>query len=395
MKDFLLYIKNLEKDFDLSERSYRSKIELGVTSLITSDYIKAKEMFDGAIEMDSDMPAGWIGKCFAEIALVSDDDFNDLMLDEYINRALRKSDELMNYRAALCGCLIYRHDQLINKYYNLRAKANNAAANAANNANLGVGAAAIGLALSGNRRSVASNIVGGALITGGISTAMIENANMNYFKNAGNEYDYLLMYQCLMSSPMVKFSSLFSDKVDNQGLVTLLKNTNILWSKTMKQVLKGEVMNFVDYVYDLKTSDLINLRREKSAAPIKRLMILQSIVKGESCEENMELNAIVNNNTDSEKIGATKDLDFQDENYFQSILGLKIVGYSSISIGLLFLFGSEYYPALFFTILGIIPIIFLFKMQNPKTLISVQQELKKFINKFYANSQQESQLTQN
>jgi hypothetical protein len=109
MKDFLLQIKNLQSDFELKDKAYRSKIELGVTSLITADYGKAKDMFDAAIELDTDMPFGWLGKCFAELAVVKDEDFNDLMLDEYINRALRKTDELINYRADISGFPVYRH----------------------------------------------------------------------------------------------------------------------------------------------------------------------------------------------------------------------------------------------------------------------------------------------
>lgn len=380
MKDFLLYVKNLEKDFDLSERSYRSKIELGVTSLITSDYIKAKEMFDGAIEMDSDLPAGWIGKCFAEIALVSDDDFNDLMLDEYINRALRKSDELMNYRAALCGCLIYRHDQLINKYYNLRAKANNAAANAANNANLGVGAAAIGLALSGNRRSVASNIVGGALITGGISTAMIENSNMNYFKNAGNEYDYLLMYQCLMSSPIVKFSNVLSGKIENSNLVKFLSDANLEWNQTMNLVLSDEVSAVFKYLNKLGTTDLIKFIREKNSVEINRLFMIQEITKGENCEEKIQLNRIITYESESnKKVQVLKNLDKDLDNYIHKLIAiiLSIVG--------LFTIGIDYQLSIFIFIFSVIFFI-IYKIKSvPNELMLFKNQINAYFKKYYVH----------
>jgi hypothetical protein len=380
MKEFLQYVKNLETDFDLSERSYRSKIELGVTSLITSDYIKAKEMFDGAIEMDSDMPAGWIGKCFAEIALVSDDDFNDLMLDEYINRALRKSDELMNYRAALCGCLIYRHDQLINKYYNLRAKANNAAANAANNANLGVGAAAIGLALSGNRRSVASNIVGGALITGGISTAIVENANMNYFKNAGNEYDYLLMYQCLMSSPIVKFSSVLSQKIENSKLVKFLLDANLEWNQTMNLVLADEVISLYNHLNKIKVSDLILLLRTNDAVLAKRMMILQSIIKEDNCEENIELQKIItleeDSNIQNQVIKNLEDFEVQSKG--------KSIGFIIFLIGLIVLIFNQIFSVFIFIISLLYFVIYNIKNSSkPNEMELFKDMVKCYFKKYY------------
>lgn len=380
MKEFLHYVKNLEIDFDLSDRSYRSKIELGVTSLITSDYIKAKEMFDGAIEMDSDMPAGWLGKCFAEIALVSDDDFNDLMLDEYINRALRKSDELMNYRAALCGCLIYRHDQLINKYYNLRAKANNAAANAANNANLGVGAAAIGLALSGNRRSVASNIVGGALITGGISTAIVENANMNYFKNAGNEYDYLLMYQCLMSSPIVKFSSVLSQKIENSKLVKFLLDANLEWNQTMNLVLADEVISLYNHLNKIKVSDLILLLRTNDAVLAKRMMILQSIIKEDNCEENIELQKIItleeDSNIQNQVIKNLEDFEVQSKG--------KSIGFIIFLIGLIVLIFNQIFSVFIFIISLLYFVIYNIKNSSkPNEMELFKDMVKCYFKKYY------------
>ena len=88
MKALLNYSKNIENDFPIKSNEYRSKIELGVTSLNSSDYKKAKDMFDGAIELDSSHPSGWLGKAFAEIAQSSEEQFNELQIDEYIERAL-------------------------------------------------------------------------------------------------------------------------------------------------------------------------------------------------------------------------------------------------------------------------------------------------------------------
>ncbi|MEN9951553.1 MAG: hypothetical protein RLY85_2305 [Bacteroidota bacterium] len=308
MKEFLLQIKNIESDFVLNDKAYRSKIELGVTSLITADYSKAKDMFDAAIELDSDMPVGWLGKCFAELAVVKDEDFNELMLDEYINRALRKTDELMNYRAAMCGCLIYRHTHLINKYLDQRKKAKLAEENAANNAGLAVGAAGLGAALTGSRNSVASNIVGGALITGGIATALVENANINYFKNQGNKYDYLLMYQCLISSPIAKFSALLSDRLENHELADLLKLANENWNKSLNLVLKEELFSLVDLIHDLNIDKLFKLVSKHKSNPFKRLFFAQSIIKGETCPENIALQEIICdfNNSDAQQEYALK-----------------------------------------------------------------------------------------
>ena len=53
MKELLLYAKNLESDFLNQDDNYQSKIDLGVSLLVTGDYQKAKSLFDAAIELDS------------------------------------------------------------------------------------------------------------------------------------------------------------------------------------------------------------------------------------------------------------------------------------------------------------------------------------------------------
>jgi hypothetical protein len=383
MKDFLLQIKNIELDFVLNDKAYRSKIELGVTSLITADYSKAKDMFDAAIELDSDMPVGWLGKCFAELAVVKDEDFNDLMLDEYINRALRKTDELMNYRAAMCGCLIYRHTHLINKYLDQRKKAKIAEENAANNAGLAVGAAGLGAALTGSRNSVASNIVGGALITGGIATALVENANINYFKNQGNKYDYLLMYQCLISSPIAKFSALISDQLENHQLVELLKLANDNWNKSLNLVLKEELFSLVDLIHDLNIDKLFKLVSKHKSNPFKRLFFAQSIIKGENCSENLALQKII---CDFNNLNSHEELKLKVRN--TKILAVVLKRTSQ----LLFLFAFFIlYFNLDFLNLCLIFAILLFIIQKlisskSSEILGVKSRFDLFVKKFYSKS---------
>ena len=78
MKPLLLFSKNLETHFPNKNKEYQSKMDLAISSLVTGDYQKSKEMFDGAIEIDSTFPSAWLGKAFAEVALVPDENFNDL-----------------------------------------------------------------------------------------------------------------------------------------------------------------------------------------------------------------------------------------------------------------------------------------------------------------------------
>ena len=93
MKQLLSYAKNIEKDFKTNNNDYNSKLELGISSLATGDYEKAKNMFDGAIELDSSQPSGWLAKAFAEIALVPDEKFiinQELFTENYLKLSIGK-----------------------------------------------------------------------------------------------------------------------------------------------------------------------------------------------------------------------------------------------------------------------------------------------------------------
>lgn len=56
MKDLLKFSKYLESDFVNPNPTYQSKMDLAISSLVTGDYQKAKNMFDAAIEIDSQFP---------------------------------------------------------------------------------------------------------------------------------------------------------------------------------------------------------------------------------------------------------------------------------------------------------------------------------------------------
>ena len=115
MKDLLKFSKYLESDFVNPNPTYQSKIDLAISSLVTGDYQKAKNMFDAAIEIDSQFPSAWLGKAFSEIAYVEDEHFNSLTIDEYLNRAMRSTDNILKYKVAIAGCLAYRHAVIIKK----------------------------------------------------------------------------------------------------------------------------------------------------------------------------------------------------------------------------------------------------------------------------------------
>ena len=88
MKELLKFSKYLESDFVNPNPTYQSKMDLAISSLVTGDYQKAKNMFDAAIEIDSQFPSAWLGKAFSEIAYVEDEHFNSLTIDEYLSRAM-------------------------------------------------------------------------------------------------------------------------------------------------------------------------------------------------------------------------------------------------------------------------------------------------------------------
>jgi len=171
METLLKYSKYLEIDFVSNDPVYQSKMDLAISSLVTGDYIKAKSMFDSAIEIDSTFPSAWLGKAFSEIALVKDEDFNNLSIDEYLNRAMRSSNDILKYKVAIAGCLAYRHAIIIKKCVLAVEQALEAAKATKNEKSKGITTAIVGAMFTGQDKSIGCTHVGGALIAAGLNHA--------------------------------------------------------------------------------------------------------------------------------------------------------------------------------------------------------------------------------
>jgi hypothetical protein len=293
MKEFLQKVKSIEVDFKSTNNDYQSKIELAVSSLLTGGYEKSRQMFDAAIELDSTSPAGWIGKSFAEIAFVADEEFNQLQIDEYINRALRKTDELMDYRAALCGCLIYRHLDLINKYEAKKKEIDGLKNQSQANQNLALGALGAGLLLSGNSKSVSSNIVGGALITGGIHKSIQHNIDMNAYKSFQEKLNFLILNQYSISQPVVNFARVFSTQIQTSSTKDNLNLVVEQWFSKANSELDFRKEVFIKSFNSMSSSDFIDCCISQKIPAVDKLRDYYAVILGSDSQEVRLLNKSV------------------------------------------------------------------------------------------------------
>ena len=219
MKALLTYSKNIEIDFPIENNEYKSKIELGVTSLNSNDYKKAKDMFDGAIELDSSHPSGWLGKSFAEIALSDEQQFNSLQIDEYITRALKTENSLIvNYKVAIAGCLAFRHAQIIKNNVIKVEQYLKAVEEAKKNKKKAQVAAVVGTMFTGKDRSITSNVIGGSLIVGGLASAYNSDLESKEFQLLANSQFSAALGQTYLSAPVIYLCGTLKDQITDTNL---------------------------------------------------------------------------------------------------------------------------------------------------------------------------------
>jgi len=219
MKALLNYSKNIENDFPIKSNEYRSKIELGVTSLNSSDYKKAKDMFDGAIELDSSHPSGWLGKAFAEIAQSSEEQFNELQIDEYIERALKSKNKLIvNYKVAIAGCLAFRHAEIIKRNVIRVEEYLKAVEEAKKKKKQAQVAAVVGTMFTGKDKSITSNVIGASLIAGGVASAYSSDLKGKEFQLLANSQFSAALGQTYLSSPVIYLCGSLLEKINDNNL---------------------------------------------------------------------------------------------------------------------------------------------------------------------------------
>lgn len=218
MKELLKFSKYLESDFVNSNPTYQSKMDLAISSLVTGDYQKAKNMFDAAIEIDSQFPSAWIGKAFSEIAYVEDEHFNSLTIDEYLSRAMRSTDNIQKYKVAIAGCLAYRHAVIIKKCVLAVEEALRQKKEAEKAKSKGIATAIVGSMFTGKDKSIGSNIVGGTLIAGGTTYAMQSHLKAKELQLLGNSIYTSALSQTYLSTPIIHLCGTLEDKIEDVNL---------------------------------------------------------------------------------------------------------------------------------------------------------------------------------
>lgn len=255
MKELLLFSKNLEKDFVNENKDYQSKIDLGISSLVTNDFSKAKQMFDSAIELDSLFPSAWIGKAFSEIAFVSDDDFNSLEIDEYLNRALKSKEDLTKYKVALAGCLSYRHSVIIKKSVIAVERFLEEQKKAKKQKQKAISTAIVGTMFTGKDKSITSNVVGGALIAGGAASAISANVKEKEFEQLANSLYSKALGQTYLSAPILYLCGTLIDKINDSSLKN---NFNVVidsWKESIIYLYQKQKEQLIKTLKELKVSD--------------------------------------------------------------------------------------------------------------------------------------------
>ena len=254
MKDLLKFSKYLESDFVNPNPSYQSKMDLAISSLVTGDYQKAKNMFDAAIEIDSQFPSAWLGKTFSEIACVEDENFNSLSIDEYLSRAMRTTDNILKYKVAIAGCLAYRHALIIKKCV-LAVEETIRQKKEAEQAKIkGIATVFVGTMFTGKDKSVGSNIVGGAVIAGGTTYAMQSHLKAKELELLGNSIYTLALSQTYLSTPIIHLCGTLEDKIEDSNL---RNNFNVVMDSWKDSVI---------YLYNKQREQLVTCLKKFSVS---------------------------------------------------------------------------------------------------------------------------------
>jgi len=264
MKPLLLFSKNLETHFPNKNKEYQSKMDLAISSLVTGDYQKSKDMFDSAIEIDSTFPSAWLGKAFAEVALVPDEKFNDLNIDEFLERALKsKNKHLTSYKVALSGCLAYRHAIIIKESILAVERFLEEQKKAKAKKNAAIATAVIGGAVfSGRNKSLASNIVGGAMMVGGGASALKSGMKEEEFKKLANSLYSKALGQTYLSTPVMYLCASLKDHIDDS---TLKNNFDVVINSWKESVL---------YLYGKQKTQLIETLKKQTVTNAETLETL-------------------------------------------------------------------------------------------------------------------------
>ena len=246
MNELLKYSKNLEVDFVNSNPAYQSKMDLALSCLVTGDYQKSKQMFDSAIEIDSTFPSAWLGKAFAEIALVDDDNFNSIVIDEYLSRAIRSTDNILKYKVAIAGCLAYRHATIIRKNVLIVEEALKAKKEAEKAKSRAITTAVVGTFFVGKDKGTMSNIVGGTLIAGGTAKAMQSHLHAKELEVLGNSLYSAALAQTYLSTPILYLCSTLTNQIDD---IDLKNNFTVITDSWKESVI---------YLYNKQKEQLVN-----------------------------------------------------------------------------------------------------------------------------------------
>lgn len=220
MKELLQYAKDLESDFVNNNINYQSKIDLALSSLVTGDYLKSKQMFDLAIEIDSQFPSAWIGKAFAEIALVDDNSFNEINIDEYLTRALRTTQDILKYKVAILGCLAYRHALIIKKSVLAVEEAIKQKKAAEKKKSIAVATSVTGAVMAGTSKSRTGKVLGGSLAAGGAVKATQYQMEEDQLNQLEKSLYSAALFQTYSSAPIIKLCYTLYDNIDNINLKT-------------------------------------------------------------------------------------------------------------------------------------------------------------------------------
>jgi hypothetical protein len=294
---------------------------------VMGDYDKSKQMFDAAIELDSMYPSAWLGKAFVEIAKVDDDHFNSLEIDEYLNRALRSNSDITAYKVALAGCLAYRHAVLIKKYVQAVETAMEEQKKAKQKAMTGLVVAAAGTMFTGGNKSITSNIVGGALIGGGVTTAISSGLKSMELEKLGNSIYSAALGQTYLSIPIIRLcESLTGSNIDND----LKHNFNTVvdsWKDSTLYLLDRQLQNMIKPIKKWNQTggnDMTKFPKKE----IDEFKILIAVVGLNSSE----LNQLINDYIDLINVLNDKELHYKKENKLKSRLPFIIIFVLSIPI---------------------------------------------------------------
>lgn len=175
---------------------------------------------------------------------------------------MRSTDNILKYKVAIAGCLAYRHAVIIKKCVLAVEEALRQKKEAEKAKSRGIATAIVGSMFTGKDKSIGSNIVGGALISGGTTYAMQSHLKAKELELLGNSIYTSALSQTYLSTPVIHLCGTLEDKIED---VNLRGNFNVVMDSWKDSVI---------YLYNKQREQLVTRLKKFSVSEATNIQTL-------------------------------------------------------------------------------------------------------------------------